>query len=339
MRWLILTVSLATALTAQQVATGTLTGTITDPDGRAVARIGVTVTNVATKTVYQAGASAAGEYVIPKLPAGVYQLTTQGSLIAFNHFVRDNVQIVAGQTAKVDIHLEEGVALNTLGDGRDFGAARAAAPRRAPPSGPTPRTPTGKPDFSGFWAVTGAPSDLGIPEFTDSAMALAKARQADDIRDAPSAMCLPNGIVWAVTSGNAQRVIQSADLLVMFAEGQLPRQIFLDGRKHPADPNPTWLGHSIGRWDGDTLIVDSVGFNDKAWLDLDGHPQTETMHLVERYRRPDLGHLELELIVEEPGSLKKPWTLKRTYNFDANDDILEYVCTEYERDLAHTAGK
>jgi hypothetical protein len=125
----------------------------------------------------------------------------------------------------------------------------------------------------------------------------------------------------------------------MFSEGQLPRQIFLDGRSHPSDPNPTWLGHSVGRWEGDTLVVDSIGFNDKTWLDLNGHPHTEMLHLVEWYRRPDLGHLELELRVEDSGALKKPWIIKRTYNLDPKEDIMEAVCMENEKDAQHLFGK
>ena len=125
----------------------------------------------------------------------------------------------------------------------------------------------------------------------------------------------------------------------MLNEGQLPRQVFLDGRSHPSDPNPTWLGHSIGRWDGDTLVVDTTGLNDKTWLDINGHPHTEMLHLVERFRRPDLGHLELELIVEDSGALKTPWTIKRTYNLDSKDDIMESVCTENEKDAQHVFGK
>ena len=107
----------------------------------------------------------------------------------------------------------------------------------------------------------------------------------------------------------------------MYAEGHLPRQIYLDGRSHPKDPNPVWLGHSIGRWEGDTLVVDSVGFNNRPWVDS-SHSLTEKLHLVERYRRPDLGHLELEMTAEDAGALKSPWMIKRTYVLDLNDDIM-----------------
>ncbi len=333
-----LSVSLAANLSAQQVVTGTIAGTITDPDGHAVPRILLQAANVATKVVYRATASARGEYSIPQLPAGTYQLTTPVLTPGFRLFIRDDLQITPGQTVKLDIRLEEGIALNTLGDGRDFFAARAALARPAPPTGVAPRMQDGRPDFSGYWAA-GASSDLGVPEFEDWAVALSRERLADDLRDLPQARCLPTGIVYYVTNGTAQRVVQTPGLLVMFSESQLPRQIFLDGRSHPGDPNPTWWGHSVGRWEGDTLVVDSIGFNDKTWLDLNGHSHTEMLHIVERYRRPDLGHLELDMTVEDSGALKKPWIIKRTYNLDPKEDIMESVCTENEKDAQHVFSK
>jgi len=344
-RWLILLVWLAANLSAQQVITGTIAGTITDPDGLAVPRIPVLAANMATKVVYRTTASATGEYSIAQLPAGTYQVMAQVSTAAFLPFARNDLRVTPGQTVKLDIHLEEGIALNTLGDGRDFFQERTG---RVPPTGLTPRMQDGKPDFSGYWAgggfgpsatLLGAASDLGAPEFQDWAAELSRKRLADDLRDMPSARCLPFGIVAMVTNGIPQRVVHTPGLLVILSEGQLPRQIFLGGRSHPSDPNPTWLGHSVGRWEGDTLVVDSIGFNDKTWLDLNGHPHTERLHVVERYRRPELGHLELELTVEDSGALKKPWIIKRTYTLDPNDDVMEAVCMENERDAQHLLRK
>ena len=348
MRWLILSVSLAGSLAAQQVVTGTIAGTITDPDGRAVPRIFVQAVNVTTKAAYRATSSTKGEYSIAQLAAGTYQVTVQVSAAGYRPFVRDGLRITTGQTVKLDIHLEEGVALNTLGDGRDFFAARAESGRVVPPAGATPRMQDGKPDLSGYWSaggfgpgavVTGAASDLGAPEFQDWAEELSRKRLADDLRDFPSAHCLPGGIVMTVNNGGPQRLVQTPTLLVTYSEGQLPRQIFLDGRSHPSDPNPTWWGHSVGRWEGDTLVVDSIGFNDQTWLDLNGHPHTEMLHVLERYRRPDLGHLELDMTVEDSGALKKPWIIKRTYNLDPKEDIMESVCTENEKDAQHVFSK
>ena len=337
-RWLILSACLTASLAAQEVVTGTISGVITDPDGRPAPRIAIQAANLATELVYRATSSEAGEYFIAQLPAGLYRVTAQVSPVAYQPFVRENLRITPGQTVKLDIRLEEGIALNTLGDGRDFSAARAALARVVPPAGATPRMRDGKPDLSGFW-VAGGPSDLGTPEFEEWAEALYKKHLADDLKDAPTAHCWPSGIVWAATMATPQRAVHSPGLLAMFSEGQLPRQIFLDGRPHPSDLYPTWLGHSVGHWDEDTLVVDTVGFNDKTWLDMSGHPHTEMMHVVERYRRPDLGHLELDLTVDDPKTLKKPWVIKRTYILNPNDDVMESVCTENEKDAKHVFGR
>jgi Carboxypeptidase regulatory-like domain len=340
MRWLPLFVLVAANLTAQQSSVGTISGAITDPEGRAV-RVPVQVVNAATKVAYRGMASAVGEYSISQLPAGTYQLTAQALANSYRAFVRDDVKVAAGQTVKLDIHLEEGFALDTLGDGREFfqDVARANSAKLVIPTGPTPRMPDGKPDLSGYWAAAGGSFDPGVAEFQDWAAELARRRQADDLRDIPGARCLPNGIVLAVNNGVAQRIAQISGLLVMYSEGQIPRQIYLDGRTHPSDPNPTWRGHTIGHWEGDTLVADTIGFNDKAWLDWSGHSQTEMLHVVERYRRPDLGHLELEMTVEDRSALKAPWLIKRTYILDLKEDILENVCAENEKDWSHLVKK
>jgi hypothetical protein len=117
------------------------------------------------------------------------------------------------------------------------------------------------------------------------------------------------------------------------------RQIFLDGRPLPKDPNPTWMGYSIGHWDGDTLVVESAGFNDRTWLDGDGHPHTEALRVTERLRRTDFGHLEMERTLEDPKALAQPWVIPMKFEFDADTEMLEYVCAENERDRSHLVGK
>lgn len=335
MRWLILCIAFSGILSAQQ--TGTISGVIKDPDGRPI-RVPIRVVNSATKTGYQGMPSAAtGEYAIPQLPAGTYQLSVQALANSFKTFVREGVQVASGQTTKFDIQLTEGIALNTLGDGRDFfqDGAKANAAKQVIPKGATPRMPDGKPDFSGYWVAPGGSFDPGVPELQDWAEQVSLKRQANDLRDIPGSRCLPTGIVLPVNNATARRLVQIPSMVVTYSEGQIPRQIYLDGRKHPEDPNPSWFGHSIGRWEGETLVVDTVGLNDKSWLDWYGRPQTEKMHIVERFRRPDLGHLELEMTVDDPGAFKKPWIIKRTYALEPNDDILENVCAENEKDAQH----
>jgi hypothetical protein len=339
MRWLFILISLAANLPAQP-APGIVAGTVTDPDGRPVRGLLLQAVNLATKAPYRVTSSANGEYSIAQLPPGTYELSTQILANRYRPFVRENLRVTSGQTVKVDIQLREGIALNTVGDGSDFfRATAAAASKLVPPVGATPRMKDGKPDFSGYWAAAG-PSDPGVPEFQDWSAALSKKRLDDDLKELPSAYCLPTGVTYAVVFAIAQRVVQSPALLVMFSEApQPPRQIFLDGRSHPSDPIPTWLGHSVGRWEGDTLVVDSTGFNDRSWLDLNGHPHTEQLHVVERYRRPDLGHMELEMTVQDPGALKAPWIMKRTYLLNPKDDVLETVCAENEKDQQHAFRK
>jgi hypothetical protein len=127
----------------------------------------------------------------------------------------------------------------------------------------------------------------------------------------------------------------------MLFEGNIHsyRQIFLDGRGHPKDMDPTWYGDSIGTWDGDTLVVDSVGFNDKFWFDFAGHPHTEQLHVTEKFHRRDLGNLDMEVTIVDPGTYTRPWVSKRTSALMQNYEIQEYICNENNQDADHLVGK
>ena len=114
-----------------------------------------------------------------------------------------------------------------------------------------------------------------------------------------------------------------------------PRQIYTDGRPLPKDPDPTWMGYSVARWNGDTLVVDTIGLNDQAWLDGFGHPRSESMHITERYRRRDFGHMDLEITFDDPKYYTRPFSIKIVLNLIPDSDLLEYVCNENERDRAH----
>ena len=117
------------------------------------------------------------------------------------------------------------------------------------------------------------------------------------------------------------------------------RQIYTDGRPLPADPQPSWQGYSIGKWEGDTLVVDSAGFNDKSWLDAIGHTHSEALRVQERYRRRDFGHMEMQVTIDDPKTFTKPFTFKVNQLLIPDSDILETVCTENEQDRAHLADK
>jgi hypothetical protein len=328
----LLVILLMAAAAFAQNSGSTLTGTVVDLAGDTVANAPIQATNTAAKTVYKTTSSEKGAYTIAQLPAGVYELSVAAP--GFNPYTQQNVAVAAGQTLRFDIHLFD-FQLNTLGDGREFQISRVTP--HATPSGPVPRTREGKPDLSGVWYAQRT-VDPGKPSPLPWADVLQRERAANNSKDSPGAHCLPRGL----TNAGAlfpYKLVQTPALLVMIFEDDTPshRQVFLDGRGHPKDPNPNWMGHSIGHWEGDDLVVDTVGFNDQSWLDNIGHPHTEMLHVTERLHRVDLGHLEIEFTIEDPGAYSKPWVIKRVADLDTKDEIGEYVCID--RDAPHMVGK
>ena len=208
-------------------------------------------------------------------------------------------------------------------------------------SAPAPRTADGKPDLSGVWAADPA----GDAEYS-KAMASLKAlpwaeelsqkRQEDLGKDDTDVLCLPPG---PRVSTGVGKIVQTPNLLVMLFTGTLYREVFLDGRPLPEDPNPDWMGYSIGHWDGDALVIESTGFNDRTWLDAAGHPHTEALHVTDRVRRRDFGHLEVLRTLVDPKTFTGAWTIPLQLKLDADTEPLEYVCNENERDRSHLVGK
>jgi hypothetical protein len=320
--------------TAFAQSAGTITGTVHDIDGMAVANAPVQVTNKSTNQTLKATSSKDGSYTLAPLPAGNYELSV--AALGFNAYAQQNVTVAPAQTLRLDVELVD-YQFGTLGDGREF-RIDLLSPHRTP-SGPAPRTREGKPDFSGVWYAQ-RPVDPGKPEPLPWAETLLRERAANNAKDAPGAHCLPRGI----TNAGAlfpYRLVQTPAMLVMLFEDDIPshRQVFLDGRSHPKDMDPKWMGHSVGRWEGDTLVIDTVGFDDRSWLTAQGHPHTEKMHVIERFRRPDLGHLQIEFTIDDPGTYAKPWIIKRASDLDTRDEVGEYVCTENNKDVEHMVGK
>lgn len=212
-------------------------------------------------------------------------------------------------------------------------------------SAAAPRTSQGKPDLSGIWQADkdsanedlsdGLKNDFPIQPWAEE---LAKKRQARAAADIPTASCLPAGIPLLTISSAAYplKIVQQPDLIVILYEwfGEV-RQVFLDGRTVPANPNPTWLGYSTAWWDGDTLVVDTTGFNGKAWLDAAGHPATEALRIVERYQRRDVGHLDVTLRIDDVKAYTRPWVVTLHLHLLPDTELLEFVCNENERDLRH----
>jgi hypothetical protein len=163
-------------------------------------------------------------------------------------------------------------------------------------------------------------------------------RVQDFRKDSPLARCLPVSVPFLNFRGMS-RLVQTPGLIVVLHESPNSphRTIFTDGRELPTDPNPSWLGYSVGRWDQDTLVVTSNGFNDQGWLDVGGHPQTESLRITERLRRRDFGHMEYELTIDDPKTFAKPFTLKSEKTFVADTELLEDIC-ENEQSKAHLAG-
>jgi hypothetical protein len=213
-------------------------------------------------------------------------------------------------------------------------------------SAPAPRTADGKPDLSGIWRGPGMGGydrniarDLSPRDIQPWAEALYQQRVRDMGKDAPRANCLPDPFLYYHIVDFA-RIVQTPGLIVVLYQGStnsIYRTIFTDGRELPKDPNPAWLGYSVGRWDGDTLVVDTAGFNDKSWLDVEGHPHTEALRITERFRRRDLGHMDLDITIDDPKTFTRPFSLKIDKRLAPDTELLETVC-ENDRSVSHMIG-
>jgi hypothetical protein len=208
-------------------------------------------------------------------------------------------------------------------------------------SGPAPKTADGKPDLSGLWRSDPAGSAetskaLDTLKPLPWAAALAQKRKDNYGSESPGVLCLPPGPMVGMGVG---KLVQTPNLIVMLWGGTLYREIFLDGRKLSEDPNPDWMGYSVGNWEGDTLVIVSSGFNDKSWLDGEGHPHTEALRVTERIRRPDFGHLEITETFVDPGAFTGSWTVPLKLELNPDTEEFEYVCNENEKDRQHLVGK
>lgn len=225
---------------------------------------------------------------------------------------------------------------------------------------PPPRTADDKPDLSGIWAwednracpPDGCPDAKIGQEFLNIgwslkgglpyqpwAADLVKARRAANAKDDPQSHCLPRGALRVLTDSMLKKMVQTPGLLVILSERDAAyRQIFTDGRPLPVDPAPSWNGYSSGKWEGDTLVVHTIGFRDGLWLDSAGSPMTEGAKMTEKFRRPKFGTLEIEITVDDPKAYTAPWTVKLTQPLVVDTDLLDYICLENERDSRHFVG-
>jgi len=234
---------------------------------------------------------------------------------------------------------------------------------------PAPRTREGHPDFSGLWLTAdGLPCNqqslgsefllcgaelpisryginmgMGMPQglpYQPWAAEQVKYETEQNSKDDPHARCLPDTFVRLYGLPHIQKFVQTPGLLVMLDELNAGyRQVFTDGRPLPIDPQPSWQGYSSGKWSGDTLVVDSIGFRDGLWLDIVGSPLTSAAKVRERIRRPDFGHLEVEVTVDDPKAYTKPWTVTLKQVIAVDTELVDEICLENEKSVQRMTGK
>jgi hypothetical protein len=230
-------------------------------------------------------------------------------------------------------------------------------------SAPAPRMPDGKPDLSGVWQ--NGPTGLGGTPSSDPnappaatffniganmkgglplrpwAADLLKQRNDEHSKDNPDAHCLPMGLLQFHEHPQPRKIVQTRDLIVVIYEANYGlRQIFLDGRTLPNnDPQPWWYGYSVGKWDGDTLVVETTGLRDGGWLDIQGSPLTDQARLTERIRRPTFGTLIVDVTIDDPKAYTKPFTVRFAQDLMADGELIEFICNENEQSSDHLVGK
>jgi hypothetical protein len=202
---------------------------------------------------------------------------------------------------------------------------------------PAPKARDGKPDLSGIWNT---PDDKylrnlaadGEAPLQPAAAALYKERQNYEGKDRPSGRCLPRGVPSSMlVRGRPWKFVQAPGVvLILYDESIHYRQIFTDGRGFPDDRIPTWFGYSIGKWEGDTLVVDTIGVVDDTWLDNGGHPHSDALHLTERFRRRSVGTLDIGITVDDPKTYTKPWTAALRFDLVPDTELTEHVCAVHE---------
>lgn len=199
-----------------------------------------------------------------------------------------------------------------------------------------PRAGDGRPDLSGMWLLTLHPgyvanvaSDLAPQDVRPSAAAAFNERMSNLGKDDPGTIgCLPLGPRHITGTVARVKIIQTPALVLMLFEDLAYRQIFMDGRSLPSDPHPSFMGYSVGRWDGADLVVESIGFKNATWLDFGGHPHTESLRVTERYRRVDFGHMQRQITLDDPDTFARPITIDAAMTLDPDTELLEYVCAE-----------
>jgi hypothetical protein len=311
-----------------QQATGSIRGNLRDPNTSIVTGLDTPIflTHIDTGAEYSANVLREGQYEITGLQAGRYRISFPSSCCMYSSYTNDDVTIAAGETLNYDLNLQWHINLGTIGDdpamlGNDM------REKSDDISGPVPRMPDGTPDLSGIWLTVARTGAREAPSMQPWALEIERQLREMGVDPIAGAYCLPYSAV-PTTLNFPYKIVQTPDLIVQITEFVTPayRQIFLDGRERPEFWNPSWYGHSVGHWEGDTLVVESIGFNE---ITPGFGIHTENLRIVERYTRTSFGRLELEVTAEDPDAYTEPFVIHREAGIAAADqEILEFVCNE-----------
>lgn len=314
-----------------QGAPGSIAGTLIDPDNKAVITgvdsVNVILRNTATGATFSGRIASDGGYVISGLPAGVYDVEIPIPCCTYAPYEQKGISIQADTALQMDFHVGWGLSLGTIADDPIQLAADMRAKTKNP-TAPLPRTAEGRPDLSGVWTMMSDPAKNRppVPMKPWAAEMLQKLQQINKYN--PSTFCLPQAAIPTL-SGRHYKFIQTPKVIIQLTEYMTPghRQIFMDGRSHPNpnEWNPAWYGHSIGRWEGDTLVVDTIGYNE---ITPGFGVHSEKLHTVERYRRTHYGMLEVEVTADDSEAWTAPYRLQYTAGLAEDEEVLEFVCAE-----------
>jgi hypothetical protein len=216
---------------------------------------------------------------------------------------------------------------------------------KAPPR----RTPDGKIDLQGFWMPTNPvkhllniaadlkPGEVPLQPWAQKVLA---ERIETNGKDHPGVRCWPSGIPEKLNIPDGLKLVQTPDLMMFLHESRtIYRQVFTDGRPLPKDAQPAWMGYSVGRWEGDTFVVDTINQNGRTWLDMLGHPATEALKVTERYRRPTIGNMIIDVTIDDPKAYTRPWNVQLSWTLQPGWELIESICEENNKDVPHMVGK
>ena len=321
----LLTLVFTPAFAYSQDDGGTIRGTITGPEAERIPYVWVRVMDADDETeLGRTETTADGAYQFDRLASGDYVVEVSPPGDAYIKQKSEILTVVPGTETAYDAQLEEGISFNTVGDDPGVIASAIRSVSEIPDE-PPPHLADGKPDFSGVWMRARDPFPEN-PEVLPWAQELFDERVANEGRDHPHNDCLPGGppIPGAVPPFMTKLVHTEALLVILFEDYPGFRQVFVDGRDHPDYVDPSWTGHSVAHWEGDALVVDTIGYNDRGWVGL--WPRSEELRVTERYTRPEFGRLELEVTYDDPKVFVRPWKEVRSLHLAPQEELIEYVC-------------